>query len=131
MSGAEPRKKRGGVGRRQERPGKSRRGLLTGSPSSSVLQVRPRPRRRPSAQCSPAARRPARPSGAGAAVSARGPFLLAVLLRPGDGGARSGPSSPAATSDAPFSGGGDERAGRGGLEAASRCLLRACRTILA
>lgn len=131
MRGAEPRKERGGVGRRQERPGKSRRGLLTGSPSSSVLQVRPRPRRRPSAQCSPAARRPTRPSGAGAAVPARGPFLPAAPLRPGDGGVRSDPSSPASTSDAPLSGGGDERADRGGLGAASRCLLRACRTILA
>lgn len=131
MRGAKPRKERGGAGRRQERPGKSRRGLLTGSPSSSVLQVRPRPRRRPNAQRSPATKRPVRPSRAGAAaISARGPFLPAAPLRPGDGGARSGPGSPAPTSEVPLSG-GDARAGRGGLGAASRCLLRACRTILA
>ncbi|MEJ1283720.1 hypothetical protein NN561_014695 [Cricetulus griseus] len=38
VSGVGARKERGGAGKKQERPGKSRRGLLTGSPSSSVLQ---------------------------------------------------------------------------------------------
>lgn len=103
------------------------------SPRRSVLQVRPRPaRRRPSAPRSPVARRPARLRPAGeAAGSARGPFLPAAPLRPGDWDARSGPGSPAPTSGAPLSGDCEARGGWGGLGAASRCLFRACRTILA
>lgn len=100
------------------------------SPSKSVVQVRTRDaRRRPSAPRSPAARRPRRPPPAGGATgSARGPFLPAAPLRPGDGGARSGPGSSAPASGAALSG---DREARGGLGAASRCLFRACRTILA
>ena len=124
------RKGRGGPRLKVPRPGGAR--ALGCSPSRSVVQVRPRPeRRRPSAPRSPAAKRPPRPPPAGgAADSALGPFLPAAPLRLGDGGARSGPGSPAPTSGDPLSGDCEARGGWGGLGAASRCLFRACRTIL-
>lgn len=124
---------RGAGGRRPEVPRPAAPARWGCSPSRSVVQVRPRPaRRRPSAPRSPAARRPPRPPPAGGgAGSARGPFLPAAPLRLGDGGARSGPGSPAPASGAPLMGAGEARGGWGALGAASRCLFRACRTILA